>query len=134
MWKQIFSVQFFNRYKLDQCPLLIGILPIFRKKTKTVNTFDYWFETLMKSSTISRTKEKINSKNLLNELNHFNNEFNKTKLGLVSVLLFQSTIYTRIIFYSHLIFVKRLVFHLKFFLKLLNIFHSMMQLQHFLLI
>jgi len=94
MWKQIFSVQFFNRYKLDQCPLLIGILPIFRKKTKTVNTFDYWFETLMKSSTISRTKEKINSKNLLNELNHFNNEFNKTKRGLVSVLLFQSTIYT----------------------------------------
>lgn len=85
-WEEIFSTRFFDDFSIEQCPLLIGIMPRCERKINDVTEFEYQFMTLVKNNTLIRTEIPINRDNLWNELQIFKQECEENQQILVSVI------------------------------------------------
>ncbi|CAF3501203.1 unnamed protein product [Rotaria sp. Silwood1] len=82
IWKETFSTQFIDKFFIEKCPLLIGIMRLFEYERDELTASEYQFETFVKGNTLVRTKMTVNCDNLCNELNIFKEKCDKNEQNL----------------------------------------------------
>ncbi|CAF1256141.1 unnamed protein product [Adineta ricciae] len=71
IWRNLFSVSFFETFSIEQFPLLIGITRLFEYRTDSTITSEYQFKVLAANNTLVNRNIAVDSDNLFNELHQF---------------------------------------------------------------
>lgn len=86
----MFSSQFFAEFSLKQCPILIGIMPLFGQQTDAGIVIEYQFQTILRGDTLTQNTTETNLKNFINELKAFKAASDQNVKNLVGIVFFVS--------------------------------------------
>ena len=84
MWEEKFGCRFFDQFRTEDYPMLIGIGRCTPEEKLWFSPPDYRYQVLLKGDRLARNREEATEKSVLNELKIFKEEFDRNEIDLVS--------------------------------------------------